>query len=356
MPENKHLHFLLIVLYAALAVFGVYLFVRFLLPCLLPFILAYLTAAAIEAPVRHLNETYHIKRSFCSAICTVIVFLMLSGIVTVIAARAAYEITDLIKNLPQKMEELEVFISGKQNSIYLFIMSMSGGYRDFLLGAYQGLIEKTAELPKAATDMTVSFLSSFAASAPAVFLFVITYILGVFTISSSFPDIRKFMIRQIPPKWRPGARGLKSDIISTMAKWLKAQVILMLVTFFELTVGFLIIRVDYAALLAFSISLVDALPIFGVGTVLFPWALAAVIEGRYEFAVSLLILYCVISLVRRLLEPHVVSSQLGVHPAAVLISIYAGFRFAGVWGMISFPLALLLLCRLNDLGQLTLWK
>ena len=356
MPENKHLHFLLIVLYAALSVLGVYLFVRVLFPCLAPFILAYLTAAAVEPFVRYLNKKYGIKRCFSAAVCTLTVFLMFAGILSVIVTRSIYELRQLSASLPDKLSELEGFAFYLDGRLRGMISAVPDKYGKFFLDALDGIADKFSLFPSALSDFMLSFLSSLAGLMPKIFLFVVTYVIGAFMISGHFPEVRRFLIRQIPPRLRPGARGIRSDLIFTVTKWLKAQALLMAVTFVELLIGFIIIGVDYAALFALAISAVDALPIFGTGTILIPWALFSALDGNFKFCLSLIIIYCVTCIVRRLAEPHIVSAQLGLHPVAALISIYAGYVFAGVWGMISFPLALIILVRLKESGILTLWR
>lgn len=62
MPENKHLRFLLYILYAALALAGFWLVLRFLLPWLAPFLLAFLLAALLERPVKLCMNRLHLPR------------------------------------------------------------------------------------------------------------------------------------------------------------------------------------------------------------------------------------------------------------------------------------------------------
>lgn len=57
------------------------------------------------------------------------------------------------------------------------------------------------------------------------------------------------------------------------AGWFRAQCKLMVLTFFLLTIGFFILRVEFPLLLGALIALVDALPMLGTGTVLVPWGL-----------------------------------------------------------------------------------
>ena len=111
-----------------------------------------------------------------------------------------------------------------------------------------------------------------------------------------------------------------------------------------------------ALLLAAVTALVDALPVFGTGTVLLPWAAACLLLGQAPRAVALAALYAVISAVRSFLEPKVMAAQAGLPPLAALAAMYAGFRAFGVAGMILLPVALLFVKQLHDQGYVGLWK
>ena len=112
----------------------------------------------------------------------------------------------------------------------------------------------------------------------------------------------------------------------------------------------------YALLLAAVTALVDALPVFGTGTVLLPWAAVCLLLGQAPRAVALAALYAVISAVRSFLEPKVMAAQAGLPPLAALAAMYAGFRAFGVAGMILLPVALLFVKQLHDQGYVGLWK
>ena len=99
-----------------------------------------------------------------------------------------------------------------------------------------------------------------------------------------------------------------------------------------------------------------ALPVFGTGTVLLPWAAACLLLGQAPRAVALAALYAVISAVHSFLEPKVMAAQAGLPPLAALAAMYAGFRAFGVAGMILLPVALLFVKQLHDQGYVGLWK
>lgn len=49
------------------------------------------------------------------------------------------------------------------------------------------------------------------------------------------------------------------------------------------------------------------------------------------------------SIVRQLIEPKIVSKQIGIHPIFTLIAMYTGFKFIGILGMLIGPIILIVL-------------
>ena len=85
-----------------------------------------------------------------------------------------------------------------------------------------------------------------------------------------------------------------------------------------------------ALLIAFS----DALPILGSGTVMLPWAVFCGMQGDINLSIALIILYIIITVARQVLEPKVVSHEIGIHPIFTLIAMYTGYKVIGILGML----------------------
>ena len=95
-------------------------------------------------------------------------------------------------------------------------------------------------------------------------------------------------------------------------------------------------------------ALIDALPVFGTGTILIPWALALFLQGETKTGIGLVILYGAAALSRQALEPRLVGKQVGLNPVLTLLALYTGYRLLGVGGMIVFPIAAMLFKQLWD--------
>lgn len=86
--------------------------------------------------------------------------------------------------------------------------------------------------------------------------------------------------------------------------------------------------------MALFIAFSDALPIVGSGTVMLPWAVICGFSGDIKLAIAIVVLYVIITVVRQLLEPKVVSKQIGIHPIFTLIAMYTGYKVMGIIGML----------------------
>ena len=96
-------------------------------------------------------------------------------------------------------------------------------------------------------------------------------------------------------------------------------------------------------LMALFIGFVDALPILGSGTVMIPWAIICAVNGDINLGIAIIVLLIIMSIARQVLEPKLVSKNIGVHPIFTLIAMYTGFKFIGIIGLLIGPIVLIII-------------
>jgi predicted PurR-regulated permease PerM len=165
-------------------------------------------------------------------------------------------------------------------------------------------------------------------------------IVSSFYMVFDYEGIARWFTASIPDKYLAIFFEIKDFCENRLLKILGSYITIMAVTFAELFLGFSIIGISNSGMWAFIISLLDILPILGVGTVLIPWGISSIITGRFFLGIALLILYLIITVVRNFVEPKLVGTNLGLHPLATLISMIVGLRLFGFVGMFGLPLAL----------------
>lgn len=87
-----------------------------------------------------------------------------------------------------------------------------------------------------------------------------------------------------------------------------------------------------------------------------PWTVITALTGSHGLALGLLVVYLVITVVRNIIEPKIVGSQIGLHPVVTLVSMFVGAQLLGVLGLFGFPIGLSLLRYLNETGAIRLFK
>ena len=221
-------------------------------------------------------------------------------------------------------------------------------YSRFLHEQFLQVITDADSLLRALSERTVGALTAAAATLPGSVLAVATCVLALFFTSASYPELCSALERSIPQIAMQKLLRLRDGVMRSLARWLRAQATLSLITFSELLAGFLLIRQRYSLLLAFLITLLDALPVFGTGTALVPWALVTLLFGFPPRAIVLLALYLCTLITRNTLEPRLLSAQAGLPPVASLFAMYLGYCTFGIAGMVLFPFFLLLLSQIRN--------
>ena len=261
-----------------------------------------------------------------------------------------------MERLPELLSALPALADRIAARLYSFCAVCPDGIRQWATRLLDSAGQTLSDGLAAASSAALRLLTSAVAALPQAMLFCATTALALFFTSAAYPRLMAFFRRQLTPRALSTVRGVKASLLTTMAKWLRSQCILVAITFFQLLAGMLLIRQPYALLLAALIAFIDALPVFGTGTVLLPWAALCCLAGSFPKGIALAALYLVIWLVRSIMEPKLMAKSAGLPPLPALAAMYVGFCAMGVAGMILGPILLLLVKQLHDGGYLHLWK
>lgn len=341
----------------ALVVIGVvlfiYVFVVRLISYFLPFIIGYFIAVIIEPFIHILHKQFRLPRGV-SSLLGVLGFVGIVGLFGhIIVGKLIAEFKSFMVNLPLYREH------------FLFTMEEWSYRIDGLLGDYKGSTKEmvvlnwdligdklTGLITPGVTDGSINLVSSL----PGFLFFLIITMIATFFISKDRYKIRIFLSKQVPTKWKDRFNQVRKALVEAFFGYIKAQLTLMIFVGVICTIGLAILRNPYALLVGLLISVVDAFPVFGSGTILIPWAIFKALSGDLTYALALGIIYAVCILTRQFLEPKLIGDNIGVHPLATLMSIYLGLRIFGVFGIIIGPLILIFLKTMQAMDVLPQWK
>lgn len=312
--------------------------VRYLLPVVLPFFLAVLLALSAEPLVRFFHNKARMPRAAATGIGLTMTLGLLILVVMVLFALLLRElgmlagvVPDLEDTALQGMDALQQWLTGLANRT-------PNSVQPIIRRGVDGLFsDGTAIIDRIAAHL-LGLASGIVSKLPDSVLGFGTWLLASYMISAKLPGIRSWIRGHMPPKWYDTYLPMLQRLKRSVLGWLLAQCKLIGITFLVLTAGFFVLQIPYAPLWAALISLVDALPVLGTGTVLVPWSLVCFLQGDSVRALGLLGTYAVAALLRSVLEPRLIGKQLGLDPLVTLFSMYAGYRLFGLGGMILSPL------------------
>ncbi len=343
------------VLLCAVWLGGIWLALRFIFPLTAPMLLAFASAVAMEPAVKFLCRK-RFPRAVASGVCVIAFPSVFAILLWLILSRIFSEFQHLSSRLPEFISALSNLLSTWQTRLGALSLRLPPVITEVLNSTVAGAKDYLFSLPAAISGKVLARLTALAANAPMWFLFTLTWIMGLYFISAAYPSILRFLRFQLSHRSFQRLRQIKLALGESFGKYIKSQLIMSAITFGEMLIVFALLRIDYALVLATTVAIVDALPVFGAGTVLLPWALWEFIAGDTSRGLALLISYGAVTVLRNCIQAKLLGDQLGLHPAATLLAIYSGAKAMGVAGMIIFPIAAISIKKLNDSGLIHIWK
>ena len=331
------------VLNIVLIILGVYIGAK-LAVFYMPFLIAFVISLMIEPGIKYLMKKTKLSRKMSSIIIFIIVFAVIIGSVTWGIVSLISESTNLLQTLNLYIDRAYTQIQEAIGKMSISRISISNNVTNLMQDASKEILLKlstwiTNFLTKLMTIIT---------SIPSIAIYVVITILSVYFVCTDRIYILDFMEHHMPRKWVQKIGVHIREITIKLGGYLKAEVILILVSFVISLVGLYIFKfvgmnVKYPLLIALGIGFVDALPILGSGSVMAPWAIIEALNGDIQLGISILVLWIIMSIVRQFLEPKIVSGKIGIHPIFTLIAMYTGFKVIGVMGMLVGPIVLIIL-------------
>ena len=310
----------------------------------MPFLIAFVLYLLIEPIIRFFMKKLNLKRKTSALlilffVLALIIGLLVWGIVTLIS-----ESSNLLNNLNEYVNIIYSFIQEKTSSFNFSKIQLSTELNEILNNSTQNLLTHVSEIVKNFLTGVLNKLTSL----PTIGFYIVITVMSLYFISTDKIYMIDQLEHHLPRKWVRKIALHVNGIAHSLGAYLKAQVLLILVSFIISLVGLYIYSlvgfdIKYPLLAALGIGFIDALPILGAGTIMIPWAIIAACKGNLNLGIAILVLWLIMTVVRQLIEPKIVSGQIGIHPIFTLVAMYTGFKFCGVWGLFVGPIILIIL-------------
>lgn len=324
---------------------AVYVFMRYILPMVIPFLLGALLAMTLNPLVEKIVKKTGRGRGMISMLIVLAVLAAVGMICFFVGRTACLQLASLVKNAEaieggfrdiwceccERIESMLGVRLGEAEQLFANMQNrMKSGFRS---GTLPYLLKNSMSYAKVVFSMIGVALVS---------------VISGLLILTDYPNITAAIHRSGIGKL---AVQVKRHAKEAGGTYLKAQIAILLIISLICIAGLFATGNPYALLAGMGIGICDALPFIGTGTIFVPWMIIDIINGKYVLAAVYGLLYVICSFSRQFLEPRLIGGRLGYPPIVVLMSIYIGVHVYGAAGVLSGPVSGFLICELY-----TAWK
>lgn len=298
---------------------------NFIIAIFFPVLISGLIYYILRKPVQWL-ERFMPK---LASILTVFVFIagLFSGLINFGGSLLGKQISELTENFPQKAEEIteeskEVINDNKLGFIDAEEIKQRG--INYLSNVVQGLGENL---------MTVfSVITSVAT------VLVVVPFLAFFFLKDD-EKLRPYILKLIPDEHEQEGNKILKDIDKTLFTYVTGQFIIAVVDGTLMYIGYKIIGLDYALILAIFTTFFTVVPFLGPIIGVIPALFVALASSPMMMVKVLIVLLIVQQLEGNLVTPQVMGKKLSIHPITVILLLIAAGSLYGFIGiLIAIPL------------------
>lgn len=299
-----------------------------------PFVTAAIIAAIANPLVRFLEKKMKIRRKAGSVVVIVLtiaaVVAACYGIIYVLVS----EVIGFFTSAPDMWVKVVGSIQNLSDEVSKKYALLPKGSKDMFASIGESIYEALYGIGSSIGEDAAEIAGNGVKNAPGFIVGIIMCILASYLFVAEREQIGKFVMKILPKHLRERFMIVTGTMKSAVGGYFKAQFKIMIFVYIVLFVGFLILKIKYAFLIALLIAFLDFLPFFGTGAAMWPWALYAVIGKDYKFAIGMMIVWGMSQLVRQLIQPKLVGDSIGMPAIPTLVLLYVGFRVGGAIGLI----------------------
>lgn len=338
--------------FIALSLVIIILIFIYIIPVSLPIILALLTALLIDPLVKLAQVKFKWKRKIAVISVFIFILVLLSYTLYITVNKLIAKIIDFAEQAPELFNK----ISGMWIDMQTKLFQYTSGLPIEVLNSIQ---RESNSVLNSMRDSILHILSPeqillFAADIPNLLVSLIVYIIALFLFMLELPNLKFMLFRRFTEETAEKVRIMITRLNAALFGFMKAQLLVSIIILAVAFVGLLIVAPKYAIIMALIIWIIDVIPILGSIIVLAPWALYQFISGDVATGTQLAILAIVLLLIRRIIEPKIMGSHIGLSPLPTLIAMFIGLKLIGFLGFFIGPLIVILFTTAREAGIIKL--
>ncbi|MEC8100164.1 MAG: AI-2E family transporter [Pseudomonadota bacterium] len=302
----------------------------FYINTLFPFFIG-LFIAYLLSPIIKFFDRKKVNRSISSLLVLVAFFLFIYVFILLVIPIIADQTLKFLEKFPSLLKQIEFQIS--KISILINSNFLDLNYKEVLKNLNEGIGDFLKTL------IRNLFFSSLAIINLLSFI-IITPIVAWYFLKD-WNSIVLFFNKNIPSKYQKKAKKNLKEVDAILASFLRGQFLVSIILGCYYFIVFFLIGIDYSLFLGFFSGIFSLIPYFGIFISFILAAYVSVlqfVDPTYIFYLAV-IFFTAFLLEAYFLSPKIIGDKLGLHPLAILYSVFlfgSLFGFIGIFFAIPF--------------------
>lgn len=282
---------------------------------------SFVISCSLEPLVENLSKK--IKRSTAASIVIGGTILVILLFIIPIFVLSVQEIRNFAISFPQHIDNIKGFIFGLPFVTHSMFSNIDiGGMVSSATGVTGQVIGETINIGK---------------NLGSALIYLIASIIIIYYFIADKDTVHETFLKLFPKHMRKKADDIISTIANKIGGYVLAQIVTMASIGIIMTIGLLVLKVEYAVLLGLITAALDIIPIVGPAI-----ALIICLVVSYKSGIGVLALITFVFSIAQLTEnnivrPYIFSKIFNLHPIIIYLSLFITAKYLGVIGLVFAP-------------------
>lgn len=254
---------------------------------------------------------------------------LLTGLVFFLGPIIQDQVTSLIDGLPTFVEEAQGLLQTIEQQPWFENVLDQAGY-----SSLDGLL----------SDLS-TYLTDFLSNIGGNIIGIISSIAGALVIAVVIPFVLYYMLKEgkgapamilrlLPKKQEEEGFRILRDMDRALSTYIVGQVLVSICVGVLIYIGYIIIGLEYALILALIAMVTNVIPFIGPWIGTFPGVIVGLFQDPIMALLVILVAVVVQQIESNLISPQIMGKRLNVHPVTIILLLLVASQFAGLLGLI----------------------
>ncbi|MCP6682389.1 AI-2E family transporter [Bacillus nakamurai] len=279
-------------------------------------------------PIVDLLEKVRMKRVYS----ILILYLIIIGLITItivsIIPFLKEQIMSLIDNLPRYVDIVENQTKNLIGSDFVNQVQKTMNIN------ISDLANKASAQAATIANSTFTGVGNFIGALTEVIISIVTVPFILFYLLKDGKKLPIYILKFVPTRLKEQTYTMLSEMNHRLSSYIRGQIIVSFCIGFLLFIGYLIIGLDYASLLAVIAACTSVVPYLGPTIAITPAIIIALVTSPFML-LKLAIVWTIVQLVEgKLISPQIMGKNLHIHPITIIFVLLTAGKLFGVVGII----------------------